>query len=74
MSKTRILFINTEVEPYMPSGHLADLGRMLPQAMQESVARSNQTFRHKSRDKRIRSSSDHKSCKPNAPAHPSVFY
>ena len=36
MSKTRILFINTEVEPYMPSGHLADLGRMLPQAMQES--------------------------------------
>lgn len=36
MSKTRILFINTEVEPYMPSGHLADLGRMLPQAIQES--------------------------------------
>lgn len=36
MSKTRILFINTEVEPYMPSGHLADLGRILPQAMQES--------------------------------------
>lgn len=36
MSKTRILFINTEVEPYMPSGRLADLGRMLPQAMQES--------------------------------------
>lgn len=36
MSKTRILFINTEVEPYMPSGRLADLGRMLPQAIQES--------------------------------------
>lgn len=36
MSKTKILFINTEVEPYMPSGRLADLGRMLPQAMQGS--------------------------------------
>lgn len=36
MSKTKILFINTEVEPYMPSGHLADLGRMLPQAIQEA--------------------------------------
>lgn len=36
MKKTRILFINTEVEPYLSAGHLADLGRKLPQAIQDS--------------------------------------
>jgi len=36
MSKTRILFINSEVEPYMSDSHLATFGRELPQAIQES--------------------------------------
>ena len=35
MSKTKILFINSEIEPYMPATHLAVIGRMLPQALQD---------------------------------------
>jgi len=35
MKKTRILFINSEVEPYMAS-RLATLGKQLPQALQDS--------------------------------------
>lgn len=35
MSKTKILFINTEVVPYMPEDRMSRIGRALPQAMQE---------------------------------------
>lgn len=36
MNKTKILFINTEVMPYLPDGRIAHFGRRLPQSMQET--------------------------------------
>lgn len=36
MSKTKILFINTEVTPYLPACRHANIGRYLPQQMQEA--------------------------------------
>ena len=36
MSKTKILFINTEVMPYLPEERATRIGRQLPQAMQEA--------------------------------------
>lgn len=36
MTKTKVLFINTEVMPYMPETHMASIGRRLPQGIQES--------------------------------------
>lgn len=35
MAKKKILFINQETLPYMPESEMAELGRKLPQAMQE---------------------------------------
>lgn len=35
MSKTKILFINSEVTPYMPESRMANLGRYLAQGIQE---------------------------------------
>lgn len=35
MSKGKILFISQEISPYLPSTHASDLGRKIPQAMQE---------------------------------------
>lgn len=36
MSKTKILFINTEVMPYLPEDRMTSIGRNLPQAIQEA--------------------------------------
>lgn len=36
MSKTKILFINTEVMPYLPEDRMSSIGRNLPQFMQEA--------------------------------------
>jgi len=36
MSKTKILFINTEVMPYLPEERATRIGRLLPQGMQEA--------------------------------------
>lgn len=36
MSKTKILFINTEVMPYLPESRISQIGRMLPQGIQEA--------------------------------------
>lgn len=36
MSKPKILYISQEISPYLPSSPLADLGRNLPQAVQEN--------------------------------------
>ena len=36
MSKTKVLFINTEVMPYMDESRMADIGRRLPQGIQEA--------------------------------------
>ena len=36
MSKTKILFINTEVMPYLPEDNTTTIGRQLPQAIQEA--------------------------------------
>lgn len=35
MSKGKILFISQEISPYLPSTHTSDIGRKVPQAMQE---------------------------------------
>lgn len=35
MNKTKILFINTEVMPYLPEERMSSIGRILPQSMQE---------------------------------------
>lgn len=35
MSKGKILFISQEISPYLPSTYTSDLGRIIPQAMQE---------------------------------------
>lgn len=35
MSKGKILFISQEISPYLPSTHTSDMGRKIPQAMQE---------------------------------------
>ncbi len=36
MSKTKILFINTEVMPYLPDGRTSAIGRQLPQELQDA--------------------------------------
>lgn len=36
MSKTKILFINTEVMPYLPESRMSKVGRLLPQGIQEA--------------------------------------
>lgn len=36
MSKTKILFINTEVMPYLPEDRMSRIGRLLPQGVQEA--------------------------------------
>ena len=36
MSKTKILFINTEVVPYLPESRMSNIGRQLTQGMQEA--------------------------------------
>lgn len=36
MSKTKILFIETEVMPYLPEDRMTRIGRILPQCMQEA--------------------------------------
>ncbi len=36
MSKTKILFINTEVMPYLPEGRTSAIGRQLPQGLQDA--------------------------------------
>jgi starch synthase len=36
MKATKILFINTEIVPYMTDGRVASIGRQLPQSVQES--------------------------------------
>ena len=36
MNKTKILFINTEVMPYLPEDRMASIGRFLPQGMQDA--------------------------------------
>lgn len=36
MSKAKVLFINSEVMPYMPESHMASIGRRLPQGIQEA--------------------------------------
>lgn len=36
MTKTKILFINTEMSPYMPESRMAEIGRKLPQGMLEA--------------------------------------
>lgn len=36
MSKTKILFIETEVMPYLPEDRMTRIGRVLPQSMQEA--------------------------------------
>ncbi|MBQ0056458.1 MAG: glycogen/starch synthase [Bacteroidales bacterium] len=36
MSKTKVLFINTEVMPYMDETRMASIGRLLPQGIQEA--------------------------------------
>ncbi len=36
MSKTKILFINTEVMPYLPEGRTTAIGRQLPQGLQDA--------------------------------------
>lgn len=36
MSKAKVLFINTEVMPYMPESHMANIGRLLPQGIQDA--------------------------------------
>ncbi|MBE6331348.1 MAG: glycogen/starch synthase [Bacteroidales bacterium] len=36
MSKSKVLFINTEVMPYLPESRMAKIGRQLPQGIQEA--------------------------------------
>lgn len=36
MSKAKVLFINTEVLPYMPESHMASIGRLLPEGIQNA--------------------------------------
>ena len=36
MSKTKILFINTEVMPYLPEDRMSSIGRRLPQELQDA--------------------------------------
>lgn len=36
MSKAKVLFINSEVSPYMPDSHMANIGRSLSQSIQEA--------------------------------------
>lgn len=36
MSKAKVLFINSEVMPYMPESHISSIGRRLPQGIQEA--------------------------------------
>lgn len=36
MSKAKVLFINSEVMPYMPESHMSSIGRRLPQGIQEA--------------------------------------
>lgn len=36
MNKTKILFINTEVMPYLPEDRMSSIGRRLPQGMQDA--------------------------------------
>ena len=31
----KILFVNSEIYPYLPGSHIADIGRFLPQGIQE---------------------------------------
>lgn len=33
--KRRLLFVNSEIYPYLPGSHIADIGRYLPQGIQE---------------------------------------
>ncbi len=36
MTKTKVLFINTEMQPYMPETRMAKIGRNLPQGIQDA--------------------------------------
>ncbi len=36
MNKTKILFINTEVMPYLPEARMSSIGRQLPQGIQDA--------------------------------------
>lgn len=36
MTKTKVLFINTEMQPYMPESRMAMIGRNLPQGIQDA--------------------------------------
>ena len=36
MDVNKVLYISQEINPYLPAGHLADFGRNLPQAVQET--------------------------------------
>ena len=36
MSKGRILFVNQEITPYLKESHMANIGRYLPQGIQET--------------------------------------
>ena len=40
MSKSKVLFINTDVMPYLPESRMAKLGRQLPQGIQDIVGRT----------------------------------
>ena len=43
MKANKVLFITQEITPYVPESEMANMGRFLPQAIQEK-GRRNQNF------------------------------